>query len=32
MLRRGHDKAGVAGAHSVRFRRKDAVLRLLDSI
>jgi integrase/recombinase XerD len=32
MMRRGLDKAGVSGAHSVRFCPKDAVLQLLDSI
>lgn len=32
MMRRGLDKAGVSGAYGVRFRPKDAVLRLLDSI
>ena len=32
MMRRGLDKAGVAGVHSVRFRPKDAVLQLLESI
>lgn len=32
MMRRGLDKAGVSGAHGARFRPKDAVLQLLDSI
>ena len=32
MMRRGLDKAGVSGTHGVRFRPKDAVLKLLDSI
>lgn len=32
MMRRGLDKAGVSGNHGVRFRPKDAVLQLLDSI
>jgi integrase/recombinase XerD len=32
MMRRGLEKAGVAGAHGVRFRPKDPVLQLLDSI
>lgn len=32
MMRRGLDKAGVAGCQPARFQPKDAVLRLLESI
>lgn len=32
MMRRGLDKAGIAANHPARFRPKDAVLRLLESI
>ncbi len=32
MMRRGLDMAGVSGSHTARFRPKDAVLQLLESI
>jgi len=32
MMRRGLDKAGIAASQPARFRPKDAVLRLLESI
>lgn len=32
MMRRGLDKAGISGTQSARFRPKDTVLRLLESI
>jgi integrase/recombinase XerD len=32
MMRRGLDKAGVSGQHAARFKPKDAVLQLLESI
>ena len=32
MMRRGLEKAGVSGANSVRFKPKDAVLRLLEGV
>jgi hypothetical protein len=32
MMRRGLEKAGVAGADAARFKPKDAVLRLLEGI
>lgn len=32
MMRRGLDHAAVSGKHSVRFKAKDAVLRLLESV
>ena len=30
MMRRGLDKAGIAGAHTARFQPKDAVLHMLE--
>jgi integrase/recombinase XerD len=32
MMRRGLDKAGVAGKQPVRYQPKDAVLRLLEAL
>ena len=32
MMRRGLDKAGVSGQHAARFKPKDTVLQLLESI